>query len=75
LGWFVGPLPDAFKQKVCLLHGGEADGFTAYSVIALDGQFAIAAFTNTEGQEGSQDPDWAIKLLTKAIDNLQAGWA
>jgi len=75
LGWEVGPLPDAFKQKVCLYHGGEADGFTAYSVIALDGQFAISAFTNTEGQEGSQDPGWVVKLLTKAILDLQAGWA
>lgn len=75
LGWEVGPLPDAFKQKVCLHHGGEADGFTAYSVIALDGQFAISAFTNTGGQEGSQDPGWVVKLLTKAIIDLQAGWA
>jgi D-alanyl-D-alanine carboxypeptidase len=73
LGWEVGPLPDAFKQKVCLSHGGVGDGFNAFSVIALDGQFAISAFTNTEG--GSQAPDWTMKLLTKAILDLQAGWA
>jgi len=75
LGWDVGPLPDAFKQKVCLSHGGAGDGFNAYSVIALDGQFAISAFTNTDAQEGSQDPGWAMSLLTKAIIDLQAGWA
>jgi len=73
LGWEVGPLPDAFKQKVCLSHNGVGDGFNAFSVIALDGQFAISAFTNTAG--GSQDPDWTMKLLTKAILDLQAGWA
>jgi hypothetical protein len=44
-------------------------------VIALDGQFAISAFTNTDAQEGSQDPGWTMKLITKAIFDLQAGWA
>jgi hypothetical protein len=44
-------------------------------VIALDGQFAISAFTNTDAQEGSQDPGWAIRPLIKAINDLQAGWA
>ncbi len=73
LGWEAGPLPDAFKQKVCLFHSGIVEGFTAYSVIALDGQFAIGTFTNTEGQ--GTDPDWVLKLLTKAIIDLQAGWA
>jgi CubicO group peptidase (beta-lactamase class C family) len=75
LGWDVGPLPDAFKQKVCLSHAGAGDGFNAFSVIALDGQFAISAFTNTDAQEGSQDPGWAIRPLIKAINDLQAGWA
>jgi CubicO group peptidase (beta-lactamase class C family) len=75
LGWDVGPVPDAFIQNVCLSHGGTGDGFTAYSVIALDGQFAISAFTNTDAQEGSQPPDWTIRLLTMAINDLQAGWA
>jgi CubicO group peptidase (beta-lactamase class C family) len=75
LGWDVGPLPDAFKQKVCLFHGGARDGFNAFSVIAMDGQFAISAFTNTDAQEGSQDSGWAMELLTKAIIELQAGWA
>ena len=75
LGWDVGPLPDAFKQKVCLFHGGAGDGFNAFSVIAMDGQFAISAFTNTDAQEGSQDSGWAMELLTKAIIELQAGWA
>ncbi|MFN9281745.1 MAG: serine hydrolase domain-containing protein [Betaproteobacteria bacterium] len=75
LGWDVGPLPDAFKQKVCLSHAGTGDGFNAFSVIALDGQFAISAFTNTDAQEGSQDPGWAIRPLIKAINDLQAGWA
>jgi CubicO group peptidase (beta-lactamase class C family) len=75
LGWDVVPLPDAFKQKVCLCHGGSGDGFNAFSVIALDGQFAISAFTNTDAQEGSQDPGWTMKLITKAIFDLQAGWA
>jgi len=75
LGWDVGPLPDAFKQKVCLFHAGAGDGFNAFSVIALDGQFATSAFTNTDGQDGSQDPGWAMRLLTKAISDLQAGWA
>jgi CubicO group peptidase (beta-lactamase class C family) len=73
LGWEVGPLPDAFKQKVCLHHGGIVEGFSVYSVIALDGQFAISAVTNTEGQ--GTDPDWVEKLLFKAIFDLQAGWA
>ncbi len=73
LGWEVGPLPDAFKQKVCLHHGGIIEGFSVYSVIALDGQFAISAFTNTEGQ--GTDPDWVQNLLFKAIFDLQAGWA
>ena len=73
LGWEVGPLPDAFKQKVCLYHGGIIEGFSVYSVIALDGQFAISAFTNTEGQ--GTDPDWVVKLLFKAIFDLQAGSA
>jgi CubicO group peptidase (beta-lactamase class C family) len=73
LGWEVGPLPDAFKQKVCLYHGGIIEGFSVYSVIALDGQFAISAFTNAEGQ--GTDPDWVVNLLFKAIFDLQAGWA
>ena len=75
LGWDVSPLPDAFKQKVCLSHAGAGDGFNAFSVIALDGQFAISAFTNTDAQEGSQDPGWTMKLLIEAIFDLQAGWA
>ena len=75
LGWEVGPLPDAFKQKVCLYHGGSGDGFNAFSVIALDAQFAISAFTNTDAQEGSQDSGWTMKLITKAVIDLQAGWA
>jgi hypothetical protein len=75
LGWDVVPLPDAFKQKVCLCHGGSGDGFNAFSVIALDGQFAISAFTNTDAQEGSPDPGWVFKLLIKATNDLQAGWA
>ena len=75
LGWDVGPLPDAFKQKVCLSHGGAGDGFNAFSVIALDGQFAISAFTNTDAQEGGQDPGWVIRPHIKAIFDLQAGWA
>jgi CubicO group peptidase (beta-lactamase class C family) len=73
LGWEVGALPDAFKQKVCLFHGGIVEGFTAYSVIALDGQFAIGAFTNTEGV--GADEDWVLRLLYRAIFGLQAGWA
>jgi hypothetical protein len=73
LGWEVGALPDAFKQKVCLFHSGIVEGFTAYSVIALDGQFAIGAFTNTEGV--GADEDWVVRLLAKAIFDLQAGWA
>jgi CubicO group peptidase (beta-lactamase class C family) len=73
LGWEVGALPDAFKQKVCLFHSGIVEGFTAYSVIALDGQFAIGAFTNTEGV--GADEDWVVRLLAKAIFGLQAGWA
>jgi hypothetical protein len=44
-------------------------------VIALDGQFAISAFTNTDALESSQDPGWTVKLLNKAIVDLQAGWA
>jgi CubicO group peptidase (beta-lactamase class C family) len=73
LGWEVGALPDAFKQKVCLFHSGIVEGFTAYSVIALDGQFAIGIFTNTEGV--GADEDWVVRLLAKAIFGLQAGWA
>lgn len=73
LGWEVGALPDAFKQAVCLFHSGIVEGFSAYSVIALDGRFAIGAFTNTEG-EGT-DADWALRLLATAILALQAGWA
>ncbi len=72
LGWEVGALPDAFRQKVCLFHSGIVEGFSAYSVIALDGQFAIAAFTNTEGQ--GADADWVLRLLIGAIVDLQAGW-
>lgn len=72
LGWEVGALPDAFKQKVCLFHSGIVEGFTAYSVIALDGQFAIGTFTNTEGV--GADEDWVVRLLAKAILSLQAGW-
>lgn len=73
LGWEVGALPDAFKQKVCLSHGGIVDGFTAWSVIAQDGQFAIGTFTNTQGV--GADEDWVVRLLTKVIFDLQAGWA
>jgi len=73
LGWEVGALPDAFKQKVCLFHSGIVEGFSAYSVIALDGGFAIGAFTNTEG-EGA-DADWVLRVLAKAIFGLQAGWS
>ncbi len=73
LGWEVGPLPDAFKQKVCLFHSGIVEGFTAYSVIALDGQFAIGTFTNTEA--AGADEDWVVRLLANAIFALQAGWA
>ena len=73
LGWEVGPLPDAFKQKVCLFHSGIVEGFTAYSVIALDGQFAIGTFTNTEGV--GADEDWVVRLLARAILGLQAGWS
>jgi CubicO group peptidase (beta-lactamase class C family) len=73
LGWEVGALPDAFNQQVCLIHSGIVEGFSAYSVIALDGQFAIGAFTNTEG--AGMDADWVLRLLIKAILGLQAGWA
>jgi D-alanyl-D-alanine carboxypeptidase len=73
VGWEVGALPEAFKQKVCLFHSGIVEGFSAYSVIALDGQFAIGAFTNTEGN--GPDEDWVLRLLTKAILGLQAGWS
>jgi hypothetical protein len=41
-------------------------------VIALDGQFAIGAFTNTEGQ--GADTDWVLRLLAKAIFAMQTGW-
>jgi hypothetical protein len=50
-----------------------ADGFTAWSVIAQDGQFAIGTFTNTQGV--GADEDWVVRLLTRAIFDLQAGWA
>lgn len=72
LGWEVGALPDAFRQKVCLFHSGIVEGFSAYSVIALDGEFAIAAFSNTEGR--GADADWVLRLLIGAIVDLQAGW-
>jgi hypothetical protein len=36
---------------------------------------STSAFTNTDAQEGSPDPGWAMELLTKAIIDLQAGWA
>jgi len=72
LGWEAGALPEAFKEQVCLFHSGIVEGFSAYSVIALDGQFAIGAFTNTEGE--GNDADWVLKLLIKAILDLRAGW-
>jgi hypothetical protein len=42
-------------------------------VIAQDGQFAIGTFTNTQGV--GADEDWVVRLLTRAIFDLQAGWA
>jgi len=73
LGWDLGPLPDAFKGKVCISHEGIVEGFTASSVIARDGQFAIAAFTNTEAT--GADEQWVLNLLYKAVFGMQAGWA
>lgn len=42
-------------------------------MIALDGQFAIGTFTNTEA--AGADEDWVVRLLANAIFALQAGWA
>ena len=73
LGWDLGALPDAFKGRVGLSHGGIVEGFTVYSVIARDGQYAIGAFTNTEAT--GTDEQWVLNLLFNAIVGMQAGWA
>jgi D-alanyl-D-alanine carboxypeptidase len=73
LGWELVALQGAFKGKAYLFHDGVAAGFTALSLIARDGQFAIGAFTNTEGT--GQGEEWVQLLFARAIDSMQAGWA